>query len=364
MIHQVYLKADVFTSARKRLVKFFQEYPVIFFSYSGGKDSAVVSHLLKELIKAGKIDPSKLIVNFFDEEAIYPCVEKIVMQERKALLALGVKFYWWCLEFKHYNCLNQLMNDETFVCWDSRKKSVWCRPKPEFAINYHKVFKLGMNYQTWSDRAFGKYYNIIGIRANESVQRLSAFSKIVKNTPKVLYPIYDWKLKDVWLFVKQHQVPIPDAYIYLYKVGVSGEALRISQFFSIDTIRSLPKVFEFYPGLYEAILKREPNVELAALYFETDMFRSTRQNRKFDKKEDYIAKFKKEFTRAIKHPDSFPGFYHAKFLLRTILWEDPVAYKIMYQILVAGDPKKRLTRACQMHISGKHSLSKEVMQSP
>ena len=30
----------------------------------------------------------------------------------------------FCLEVKHYNCFNELSNDETFICWDRYKKDV------------------------------------------------------------------------------------------------------------------------------------------------------------------------------------------------------------------------------------------------
>ena len=86
-------------------------------------------------------------VFFIDEEAIYPCVEEIVMQWRELFLHYRCTFDWLCLPIKHFNCFNQLTNDESFICWDEAKKPMWIREKPVFSIKSHKNFKSGWTYQ-------------------------------------------------------------------------------------------------------------------------------------------------------------------------------------------------------------------------
>lgn len=124
--------------------------------------------------------------------------------------------------------------------------------------------------------------------------------------------------------------------------------LRISQFFSIDTIRSLPKVLEFYPDLYQSVIRREPNADLVMLYWDTDMFRSSKQDNKFDlgKAKDYKKMFREEMRKAAEFPDNYPGYEPAKKLYaRVSATTSDKTYQRMYQLLIAGDPKRRSYRA-------------------
>ena len=123
--------------------------------------------------------------------------------------------------------------------------------------------------------------------------------------------------------------------------------LRISQFFSIDTIKTLPKVMEFYPDLYQRVLRREPNADLVMLYWDTDMFRSTKQDQKFDLEngKDYKKMLKEEMMKASRNPDMYPGYKDAKKIYARV--DDRTSSKVcqrLYQMLVAGDPKKRIYR--------------------
>ncbi len=101
-----------------------------YMSFSGGKDSLALAHLVYSLIQAGEINPALLTVVFIDEEAIFDCIEATTKAWRKKFMLAGAKFQWWCIEVKHFNCLNQLSNDESFVCWDSRKAAQWVRQPP------------------------------------------------------------------------------------------------------------------------------------------------------------------------------------------------------------------------------------------
>lgn len=339
------LECNVVEAAERRVYETFQKNKTVAMSFSGGKDSICMSDIVIKTMQKYNISFARLMVVFFDEEAIYPDVEKIVMDWRSKFLSLGAKFYWFCLPIKHFNCCNKLENDESFICWEPGKENVWVRPMPKFAIRNHTSFKMGMSYQTFGEKVFKAIPQMVGLRMAESVQRLSAISHMTKS--KFVYPIYDWKDKDVWLYIQRTGLQIPDTYIYLYKVGVSLNKLRISQFFSIDTIKSLPKVLEFYPSLYERILRREPNADLVMLYWDTDMFRSTKQDQKFDlgKDKDYKIKFIQTMQKAAVSPQDFPGYELAKKIYARV--NDATTdktYQKMYQLLMAGDPKKRSYR--------------------
>lgn len=340
------LDIDVVTAAERRILETFNKNKFVSVSFSGGKDSICMCEVLVRTMQQYNIDFNRLMVIFFDEEAIYPDIERITMEWRSRFLSLGAKFYWFCMPIKHYNCCNRLANDESFICWEPGKEDIWVRQIPKFAIRNHKSFRMGMSYQVFGEKVFSNIPQMVGLRMAESVQRRSAISSMKNST--FVYPLYDWKDSDVWLFIKNNNLRIPETYIYLYKVGVPKGRLRISQFFSIDTIKSLPKVLEFYPDLYEKILRREPNADLAMLYHDTDMFRSSRQNNKFgvDKDKTYREMLKDAMLKAAKDDSAYPGYRDAKKLYSRLSDKNSerTCMKI-YQLLVAGDPKKRTYRS-------------------
>ena len=87
-----------------------------------------------------------------------------------------------------------------------------------------------------------------------------------------VFPIYDWTNNDVWLYLLNEHVDIPEIYLFLWQAGTRKGQLRVSQFFSVDTARSLVKMNEYYPDLMERVTRREPNAYLAALYWDSEMF--------------------------------------------------------------------------------------------
>lgn len=184
---------------------------------------------------------SRIIVVFFDEEAIYPDVEQIALEWRSRFMSLGAKFYWFCLPIRHYNCCNRLANDESFICWEPGKESVWVRPMPKFAIRNHSKFRMGMSYQEFGAKIFKSVPQMIGLRMAESIQRRQSIASIRIST--FLYPIYDWRDNDVWLYIKLNNLTIPMTYIYLYKTGVPLNKLRISQFLALIQSSHYPRLW-------------------------------------------------------------------------------------------------------------------------
>ena len=132
---------DVVKAAEIRIKNVFGNGLPVFFSFSGGKDSLCVAQLMVNLANRGEIDMKQLTVQFIDEEAIFPCMEDMTKKWRRIFMMMGAKFEWYCVEVKHFNCFNELSNDETFICWDSAKQDVWVRQPPSFAIRNHKLLR-------------------------------------------------------------------------------------------------------------------------------------------------------------------------------------------------------------------------------
>jgi predicted phosphoadenosine phosphosulfate sulfurtransferase len=357
MIVERDLGVDVLTAARQRIRNIFSNGLPVYMGFSGGKDSLVLADVTAKLAQAGEIDISQLRVEFIDEEAIFPCVEKIVHEWRAKFMLMGARFDWYCLEVRHFNCLNQLENDESFICWDRHKAGCWVRDPPKFAIRSHALLDPRRDsYQEFTAKVCDGP-RMTGLRVFESVQRRNA---IAVQTPvddlakrATFEPIYDWQDNDVWRYLGENEIAIPDAYLHLYQIGTPVKALRISQFFSIDTAHNLSRIAEFYPNLMERILRREPSAYIVSLYWDSEMFRRrSRARREIEGKS----------TEPIDHRNAVFGLladingnfqtkaqrklaqrFHRLLLARPYILDKH--YEAIHDALIAGDPKGRTARA-------------------
>lgn len=359
---------DVVKAAEIRITNVFNNGLPVFMSFSGGKDSLCMAQLVYNLVQRGKINPSQLVVQFIDEEAIFPCIEKTVKNWRKRFILMGAKFEWYCLEVRHYNCFNELSNDESFICWDREKEYVWVRQPPSFAIRSHPLLKPRVEtYQDFFPRTCQSGITMTGIRTAESVQRLQNIATMTRagktmTAKHQIFPIYDWTNNDVWLYLLNEHVEIPDIYLYLWQAGTRKGQLRVSQFFSIDTARSLVKMNEYYPDLMERVIRREPNAYLAALYWDSEMFgrnSATRRSIEADSnKKDYKAELIKMFNNmdvyfTTEHKRQIASKYR-NFFIRVAPIATEKDYKIIYEGLISGDPKLRTYRALFQRIYGRY----------
>ena len=152
---------------------------------------------------------------------------------------------------------------------------------------------------------------------------------------------------------------VPEVYLQMYQVGVNRNQLRVSQFFSVDTVPVLVHLGEYDPNLMERVLRREPNAYLAVMYWDSEMFhRTTKKRRELEgeDKKDYRALLK---DMLLIHPGDFFNTPHKKdvakqyrkLFIRMDGMARPRDYRKMYEGLVAGDPKLRTLRAIYQDIS-------------
>lgn len=359
---------NVVQAAEIRISNVFGNGLPVYFSFSGGKDSLVMAQLLVTLAQQGKINLKQLIVQFVDEEAIFPCIEKTVLAWRKKFLLLGAAFEWFCIEVKHYNCFNELSNDETFICWDSEKSDVWVRRPPAFAIRTHPLLRPRKDaYQDFMPRICANGITIVGIRTAESVQRLQNIATMTRSGKncthkRQIFPIYDWSNADVWRYLKDQQVDIPEIYLYLWQSGTGKAQLRVSQFFSVDTARSLVKMNEYYPDLMERVIRREPNAYLAALYWDSEMFgkrsKARRELENGEVEKDYQAQllimFNDMDTYFPNEHKRYVAERYRNFFIQVHTITTPKECREIYEGLISGDPKLRAFRALYNRIYGRY----------
>lgn len=357
-------------AARLRVRNVFSNGVKVYLSLSGGKDSICMADVVYKLIQRGEIDARQLTCLFIDEEAIYDCSIDAMKFWRKKFLMAGAKFNWYCLPLKQVSCFNQLTNDESWVTWEPGKESVWVRKPPPFAITSSPYMTEAgsMNYQSFLPRITKDGIMLTGVRAAESVQRLQYMSSLNlgfqgitgRNT---IYPIYDWSDNDVWMYIRDNHLDIPEAYLWIYQAGENRHSLRISNFFACDSLRGLKHVAETDPDLWRRIELREPNAYLTLLYWDTEWYkRSSRTRRKNEAADnrDY-----KELVRKMLFEDFDRHFTNSTTRHVAIQYRrcytkvDGVArprdYKQMHDALVAGDPKLRTLRAVYQNVYGAYA---------
>ncbi|MCR5823749.1 MAG: phosphoadenosine phosphosulfate reductase family protein, partial [Lachnospiraceae bacterium] len=254
------------------------------------------------------------------------------------------------------------------ICWDRFKKDVWVRQPPSFAIRSHPLLKPRKDaYQDFLPRTCADGITIVGIRTAESIQRLQNIATMLKagktmTNKHQVFPIYDWTDNDVWKYLSQEHLDIPEIYLFLWQSGTNKRQLRVSQFFSVDTAKSLVKMNEYYPDLMERIIRREPNAYLAALYWDSEMFgRSTaarRKNEAGETEKDYKAALLELFSDMDGNFNTPHKRYVAEryrnFFMSAATIADQKDYKAIYEGLISGDPKFRTFRALYQRIYGKY----------
>ena len=361
-------KRSVMEAAEKRIINAFSNGKKVYVSFSGGKDSLCLLGITLKLSAQGKIDSSLMIVEFIDEEAIFDCIERIVLEWRKKVLLAGGRFNWFCLEVKHFSCFNQLEEDESFICWDSTRKNVWVRKPPAFVIWKHPRLRNRIDtYQDFLMKHNSDGICITGVRMAESLQR----SKYMTNSfsaktglarGNLVWPIYDWKDSDVWKYLYEEKIDIPEIYLYLYQTGSSLRDLRVSQFFSVDSAKSLVKMNEYYPELMDKIIQREPNAYLAALYWDSEMFRrSSKNRRKLEAPRDYKAEVYKLLKEPRKNFSTKGTLKNAQWMIKVLVKYGHIieakVYKSIYDCLEGGDPKGRSRRAIITQITSDYFIA-------
>lgn len=353
-------RMDVVEAAQLRIRNVFSNGVPVYMSFSAGKDSLCMSHLVYDQIMRGRVDGNLLTVVFIDEEALYPSMEAMTLRWRKRFISVGAQFRWYCLPLKQVSILRQLQNEESWITWEPGKEDCWVRTPPPWAIcsSPYLDYPGQMNYQDFLTKINRDGIQLTGVRASESVQRLQYIARMETkenglSKRNIIAPIYDWKDSDIWLYIKEHNLDFPEAYMDLYRVGTPKSRLRLCNYFASESIAGLRQVAEVDPTLWERIERREPNAYLTLLYWDSEMFhRSTHKRRELegDVQKDYRSILTEML---IKHPEKYfanPGSYrvamqYRRFFIKSASMMTPKSMRTMHDALVAGDPKLRSLRA-------------------
>lgn len=282
---KIYLESNVLDAAKERIKYTFDHFEKITVSFSGGKDSTVMLHLvMDEAIKRNK----KVGLLFIDLEGQYKLTIDHILECYK-LYEDYIEPYWVCLPIHLRNAVSVY---ETFwMCWDNKKKESWVREMPkEIEVikdyNYFPFFHEGMEFEEFVPE-FGKWYAngedcavFVGIRTDESLNRFRTISSKYKKTynnkqytTQVIdncynvYPIYDWKTQDLWIYhAKNKKLPYNRLYDLMYKAGLTIHQMRICQPYGDDQRRGLWLFHLIEPETWARVVARVNGANSGALY--------------------------------------------------------------------------------------------------
>jgi len=266
----VYGTKDVFTATLERVSYIFDNYDTIQLSFSGGKDSTALFHLINlEAIRRKR----NFYLYFQDQEAEYKGTIDLV---EFAMSQPNVIPLWYQVPIFMTNATS---HQQLFLfAWGEGED--WVREKHALAIHsicgkhpkrFHK-FNLWVG-QKLRDRG-NKCVSIIGLRAEESPDRNfvmfgednDLFWLRRKHEPNKAYPIIDWKYTDVWKYLIDNKLMYNKIYDKMYMLGGSLRNFRVSNLVHEKAFRCLTDLQELEPDTYEKLEKRLCGVHSASIY--------------------------------------------------------------------------------------------------
>lgn len=273
------------TEARERISATFDSFERVYISFSAGKDSTVMLHLvMDEAVKRNR----KIGLLLVDLEAQYRMTIDHALKSVEAYKD-HLDVYWVSLPLALRNAVSNF--DPRWLCWDPDAKEAWVRQPPEIAVTdekYFDFFQRGMEFEEFVP-LFGEWYAqgkscacFVGIRTDESLNRFRTIASNTKvsfdgrrYTTKVtdnvfnVYPIYDWGVSDIWIYHYRNPTRAYNrVYDYMYRAGLTPSQMRICQPYGDDQRRGLWLYHILEPETWYKVVSRVNGVNSGALYIQ------------------------------------------------------------------------------------------------
>jgi predicted phosphoadenosine phosphosulfate sulfurtransferase len=276
----------VLEAAQTRIRYAFDHFDRIYVSFSGGKDSTIMLHMvMAEAIKRKR----RVGVLIIDLEAQYKLTIKH-MEEMCDKYAEHIDLHWVCLPIKLRNSVSNY--EPVWCCWQPEKKDDWVRHMPERSgvISDPKHFDF---FEPWMEFEefivlFGVWYSrgvdtacFVGIRTDESLNRFRTIADSKKDshfgkryTTKVadhlfnFYPLYDWHVNDIWRYHAATNEPHNEVYDRMHLAGLTPHQMRLCQPYGDDQKRGLWLYQIIEPETWGKVVMRVCGANSGALYIE------------------------------------------------------------------------------------------------
>lgn len=276
---------SVLEAARIRIQTAFDRCEKVYVSFSAGKDSTVMLHLVANEARRRQ---RKFGVLMIDLEAQYQLTIDHAMCCREMYQDCS-EWFWVCLPISLRNAVS--MYQPQWICWDVEAKPSWVRQPPPNAIvdtAFFPWFSAGMEFEEFVP-IFGDWYSqgkqtacFVGIRCDESLNRFRSIARTNKErldefsyTTRVIsdiynfYPLYDWSTEDVWTWHGHNPgMPYNRLYDLMHKAGLSIHQMRICQPYGDDQRRGLWLYHLIEPQTWGRVVARVNGANSGALYIQ------------------------------------------------------------------------------------------------
>lgn len=245
-----YQDKSVYEATIERLRLIFEDFNHVLVAFSCGKDSGVLLNLAYQFARETN-QLHKLSYYYEDYEAGYKHTHEYAERTFADLKWVRSR-YWLCLPISAACSVSMYQN--RWIPWDEDQKEIWVRPMPDYSyvVNQQncpyrfdkgtKGFDARIQFAQWFSENNGKTAVLIGIRADESLQRLSIitsqhrsmmhkqlrYSKVVDSDTVNFYPLYDWKTEDIWIANQRFGFDYNRIYDLYYQAGLSIDQMRIA----------------------------------------------------------------------------------------------------------------------------------------
>lgn len=283
-----YGQKTVLEAANERLAIIFRDFEQVLVAFSCGKDSGVVLSLAYKYAKENNL-LHKFSFYYEDYEADYRYTHEYAERIFTGMNDVAHR-YWLCLPISAACAVS--MHQPSWIPWDKDKQDIWVRPMPEgeYVVNEDnapfpftkgtKGFDTRIYFSKWFARQYGKTAVLIGIRADESLTRLSIFtSQHRKNMHKGLrystkvdeltmsfYPIYDWKTQDIWVANYKFGFDYNKIYDLYYQAGLSVDEMRVASPFHQCGQENLRLYKVIDPNTWGKMVSRVNGVNFTGIY--------------------------------------------------------------------------------------------------
>lgn len=278
-----YTTINVLDASRERIEYAFDNFEKIYVSFSGGKDSSVMFHLVMDEAKKRDREVAILII---DLEAQYSAtIEHIeeMIEEYKDHIDL----HWVCLPLALRNAVTNY--EPKWMCWDQECEEIWVRKAPKMGIadvDFYPFFQPGMEFEEFII-LWGLWYAngkptgaFVGIRSDESLNRFRTiaiwkkkmhgdkrYTTFIDDQLYNVYPIYDWRTEDIWRYhAKFPEKSHNRIYDLMHKAGVPISQQRLCQPYGDDQRRGLWLYHVLEPQTWFKLIARVNGANTGALY--------------------------------------------------------------------------------------------------
>lgn len=294
---------NVLDATQKRISFLFDNYDNVQLSFSGGKDSTALFHLINE---EAKRRDRQFIVYFQDQEAEYQGTIDLV---EWAMTQPNVIPLWYQVPIFMTNAASH----QQLFLWAWGENEQWVREKHPLAIHAingkypRRFYKFNLWVGQQLRKREGSCVSIVGLRAEESPDRRfvmfgensELFWLRRKNEPHRAYPIIDWRYQDIWKYLVEGGFKYNNIYDKMYMLGHDLRTMRVSNLVHEKAFRCLADLQELEPETYDKLEARLQGVHTAAIYAREDLMYSIKTlPERFKTWKEY-----KDFLLESIHPD-------------------------------------------------------------